>query len=131
MKALDAKGYKTSEGGLTKLANGLEKAANKIGERGSGLVLKSNGNAPTNEATKINFGVFTVHTGVKLNNDYFAVTNSAIREQTLLHEALHNTGVYGDKYDKPGVDGLIGDDKAFWGNADSYACVPYPAACGY
>lgn len=93
--------------------------------------MRYSGNASGEESPKVNFGLFTVHSGVKLNDGYFAITNSSRREQIMLHEAVHNTGVSGDAYDKAGVDGLIGDDKAFWGNADSYACVPYATACGY
>jgi uncharacterized protein RhaS with RHS repeats len=131
MKALDAKGYRTSEGGLTKLANRLEKAANKIGERNSGMEMQYSGNAIKAESPKVNFGLFTVYYGVKLNDGYFAITDSSRREQIMLHEAIHNTGISGDAYDKTGVDGLISDDKAFWGNADTYACIPYASACGY
>lgn len=133
LSGLAAKGYGTTAGALTKIAGKLEQAANKIGARGEGMTLRDGGSASTDyaEAPKINFGLFTTHHGVTLFDKYFNTQDASRREQVMLHEAIHNTGIYGDEYDKAGVTKLVGNEEAFWGNADTYACVPYATACGY
>lgn len=118
----------TSEKGLGKLAKGLEGAANKIGARGEGVVLRQGSTSTTTTQTAF---VIPFTNSIYLNNYYFdGGFSNRYRERTMLHEAAHVNRKFGDDYIRNGVNDRHGQDSAF-GNADTYACAAYPDACGF
>lgn len=116
----------TDEKGLGKLAKGLDGAANKIGARGEGAMLrqgKENGNY---------LGLVIPFTNsIRLGGAYFSETDS-VRQKVMLHEASHLNYKFGDEYIWSGVEdnARYGKGSAFR-NADTYACAVYPEACGF
>ena len=92
MKAIEQRFGKnfTDEKGLGKLATGLEGAANRIGERGKGAVLKQ-GKENGNYAGL----VIPFTNSIRLGGSYFGATDS-YRKAAMLHEASHLNRKFGD-----------------------------------
>lgn len=120
----------TSEKGLGKLSKGLGKISSKIGVRGEGMTLmKGNNRNADIPAYMKSVGGFMNGNKVYLNNLYFSEGNRS-RSFYQVHEASHLARFMGDTYIRGGNNSLKNTNKA-WGNADTYACLIYPASCGY
>ncbi len=118
----------TSAKNLDKLASGLTRAANKIGERGQGMTLHHNSSTEKDLAGKAN--VFTGN--ISLTNHYDTLSDNT-RSAVILHEASHVAGAWRDTYITNGVNRLFNKDSpggAFF-NADTYSCYAFPQSCGY
>ena len=125
----------TSAKGLERLAKGLDKAANRIGARGEGAILtlgnnkpKSNGMLPDAYVVGGGFG-----SKIYLNDGYFA-HKQGTQENIMLHEGAHLAWAWRDQYIEKGDNPLYNNSTPIFGaqrNADTYACLVYPAPCGF
>ena len=114
----------TTEKGLGKLAKGLEGAANRIGERGEGAVLRQG-----KEDASWSGLVIPFTNTIRLSGTYFRMEDR-YREATIVHEGSHLNRKFGDDYIWNGINPRHGEDSGF-GNADTYSCAVYPDTCGF
>jgi RHS repeat-associated protein len=113
-----------TEKGLGKLAKGLDGAANKIGARGEGAVLRQGG-----ERASYGGLVIPLMNTVRLSGRYFGMPEN-YRRATMLHEGAHLHRKFGDEYIRNGVNPRYDEESGF-GNADTYSCTVYPETCGF
>lgn len=122
----------TSEKGLNKLAGGLDKAANKIGERGEGAILAAGNNISIPFSGRVAPAYVlggALSSKIYLNNNYFSY-GSTNRQSIMLHESAHMAGAWRDKYIEEGNNPLFNKSSGY-SNADTYSCLVYPGSCGF
>jgi RHS repeat-associated protein len=113
-----------TEKGLGKLARGLDGAADRIGARGEGAVLRQG-----KEDASWSGLVIPFTNSIRLSGSYFGM-EERYRQATIVHEGSHLNRKFGDDYIWNGVNPRHGEDSGF-GNADTYSCAVYPDTCGF
>ena len=120
---------------LNKVAEALDKVADKIGARGEGLRL----NQGVNRGTAA--GYFDTSAGksnnIYLNDKFFEGTSSTSKKIVVFHEAAHATGKHGDVYRGSQLRAAVRQRNrnpsgyTLYYNADSYTCsqIPYRSEC--
>jgi uncharacterized protein RhaS with RHS repeats len=114
----------TTEKGLGKLAKGLDGAADRIGARGEGAVLRQG-----KEDAAWSGLVVPYTNSIRLSGSYFNMPEK-YRQATMLHEGAHLNRKFGDDYIWKGVNPRHGERSGFR-NADTCACAVFPQTCGF
>ena len=118
---------------LNKVADGLDQVADKIGERGSGLIL----NQGNNRGSATAYFDTGRSNSVYLNDRFFNNRSAAGQQITLFHESAHAAGRWGDVYRGSQLRAMVRrrnrnpSGYTLEYNADSYTCslIPFRGEC--